>query len=304
VNQVNSHIPSAGVRPGQSVYLVDGKPAPVMVTPNRAQGATAVNIDGPDFSMTVAGKGADELPLGLSPSSAVIVQSRQIQAIRVKQLSPTTLPRVQQAASLVRCARGEPMIESSATGFKPNSAVKVYILPSVYVGGFTTDASGAYSGALPVPAGVSTGQQTLQANGFTSSGALRSLSLGILVRPADPVTMRTAEAEVLFETLSAQVTPQGRAVLNALVRKTRTHGMNTVVVGYVQPGGSSANDSDLSTMRAKSVALYLRKRGLAGAYEVRGQGLGGPDARGRRATVTVEYSSGCQAQPDRAALGR
>lgn len=129
------------------------------------------------------------------------------------------------------------MIESSATGFKPNSPVKACILPSVYIGGFMTDASGAYSGVLPVPAGVSTGQQTLQANGFTSSGALRSLSLGILVRPAAPVTMRTAEAEVLFDTLSAQITPQGRAILISLVRKTRTQGMSTVVIGYVQPGG-------------------------------------------------------------------
>lgn len=128
------------------------------------------------------------------------------------------------------------MIESSATGFKPNSPVKACILPSVYIGGFMTDASGAYSGVLPVPAGVSTGQQTLQANGFTSSGALRSLSLGILVRPAAPVTMRTAEAEVLFDTLSAQITPQGRAILISLVRKTRTQGMSTVVIGYVQPG--------------------------------------------------------------------
>ena len=137
------------------------------------------------------------------------------------------------------------------------------------------------------------GDQTLQANGFSPSGVVRSLSLGITVIPARVVTTKTEKGNVLFEPLSTVISPQGQATLNALVRKARKQGVRTVVVGFVQETATTSNDDSLSTQRARNVASYLRDRGLKGAYAIRGDGVAGTGDKARRVNVSVTYQSGC-----------
>ncbi len=101
------------------------------------------------------------------------------------------------------------------------------------------------------------GSQTLQVHGFNAAGGVRSLSL------------------------------------NSLAKQVKKRGIRTVVLGFVQQAGTSANDQSLSTQRARNVAAYLRSRGMSGSYVVRGDGVAGSGDTDRRVNVTVRYNAGC-----------
>ncbi len=296
-NQVNPNIPAGGVPQGGSVFLVNGQPVPVTVAPNAQRNATSLEVSGPDFFMRLQGQGDDADPLGLTPKNALILQSPQQQAPQGRSGMASVSDRgpglVARAGALAKCTIRQPMAVSSGTGFQANSSVKMYILPSTYVGSLATDASGAYSGSLPVPVGVRTGGQTLQVNGFAPSGAVRSLSLGIEVTPGRTVTTKTARGKVFFDPLSAVIGEAGKKDLNALVRKAKKNGVRTVVVGFVQQTTSTSNDQSLSSLRARNVAAYLRSKGLKGSYAIRGNGVAGPGDPARRVQVTVTYQTGC-----------
>ena len=284
-NQVNPNVPASGVPQGGSVFLVDGTPAPVTVAPNAPSGATSLEVTGPDFFMKLSGVGDDADPLGLTPKNALILQSRQT-AARSAVLGA-------RSGRLARCVLREPLAISSGDGFKANSPVKMYILPATYIGTLTADDTGAYQGSLPIPAGVLAGSQTLQANGFAPSGAVRSLSLGILVKRGRTVVTKSERATVFFDPMSPVISPEGKAKLDVLVKRATRNGVRTVAIGFVQETPTTSNDQSLSTQRARNVAAYLRSRGLAGAYVVRGDGIAGPGATARRVNVTVSYQSGC-----------
>ena len=291
LNQVNPNIPAAGVPQGGSVFLVSGAPAAVSVAPNAQRAATGLDVSGPDFTMKLSGRGDDADPLGLGEKSQLILQSpvaptRRSGAVRSASAGV-------RSAAMAKCVLREPLAVSSGTGFQAGSPVRMYILPSTYIGELVADGSGSYSGSLPVPAGVKAGAQTLQVNGLTSAGAVRSLSLGITVIPARVVTTKTEKGNVFFEPLSTVISPQGQATLNAMVRKARKQGVRTVVVGFVQETATTSNDDSLSTLRARNVASYLRERGLKGAYSVRGDGVAGSGDSARRVNVSVTYQSGC-----------
>jgi outer membrane protein OmpA-like peptidoglycan-associated protein len=271
---------------GGSVFLVNGSPVPVTVVPDARRDPTGLDVAGPGFTMKLAGKGDDSDPLGLGEKSQLILQSQQVQG----RSGGLSAPR---SAALVKCVLRQPLAVSSGTGFQANSPVKMYILPATYLGTLNADASGAYSGALPVPVGVKTGAQTLQVNGFATSGAVRSLSLGIQVTPTRTVVTKTAQSQVFFDSMSPVISPAGKTTLDSLVKKAKRAGVRTVVVGFVQEAGTNANDQSLSTQRARNVASYLRAQGLTGAYVIRGDGIAGPGATARRVNVTVRYQSGC-----------
>ena len=284
-NQVNSNIPASGVPQGSSVYLIDGAPAEVTVAPNAPRAATALEVTGPDFFMKLSGVGDDSDPLGLTPKNALILQSRQT--------STRSAATVVRSARLVKCVLREPLAISSGNGFMANSPVKMYILPATYIGTLTADDAGAYQGSLPIPAGVLAGSQTLQANGFAPSGAVRSLSLGIMVKRGRTVLTKSERANVFFDPMSPVISPEGKAKLDVLVKRATRNGVRTVAIGFVQETPTTSNDESLSTQRARNVAAYLRSRGLAGAYVVRGDGIAGPGATARRVNVTVSYQTGC-----------
>ena len=284
-NQVNPNVPASGVPQGGSVYLVDGTPAAVTVSPNAPSGATSLEVTGPDFFMKLSGVGDDSDPLGLTPKNALILQSRQT-AARSAVLGV-------RSGRLAKCVLREPLAISSGNGFKANSPVKMYILPATYIGTLTADDTGAYQGSLPIPAGVLAGSGTLQANGFAPSGAVRSLSLGILVKRGRTVVTKSERANVFFDPMSPVISPEGKAKLDVLVKRATRNGVRTVSLGFVQETPTTSNDQSLSTLRARNVAAYLRSRGLAGAYVVRGDGIAGPGATARRVNVTVSYQTGC-----------
>jgi outer membrane protein OmpA-like peptidoglycan-associated protein len=129
-------------------------------------------------------------------------------------------------------------------------------------------------------------------NGLSPSGEVRSLSIGVVVKPAAAVRTAKANAAVFFAPLSANLTAEGKAALDRLVKKTGTRGVRVDVTGYVQPSGGTGNDQALSTARARTVAAYLRGKGLKGAYTVTGDGRAKESgATARRVEVRVTYQA-------------
>lgn len=260
---------------GKSVFLVNGQPAPLTLEPNASSDPTGLVASGDGWIMRLQGRGGANDPLGLTSQQALVLESQELQRTR-------SVAAKQKAV--------QPSALSSGTGFKPNSQVKFYILPNIYMGSLATDASGNYEGRVPVPAGVPVGVHTMQVNGYAPDDAVRSLSLGVLVRLAE-TKVRTVQAgaTVLFAADSAALTEQGKAALRALVQKTGKDAVKVASVGFVQKSGSSSNNQSLSTTRAKAVGAYLRGLGVKGAYSVRGDGVGGPAAKDRKVVVTVTY---------------
>ena len=281
----NPYIPAAGLPAGESVLLVNGVPAQVNVIPDAKANPKGLDITGPDFFMTLAGRGDNEDPLGLTSKQVLILQSKKV-------AGGTRL----RSEAMKMCTVAAPVALTSGNGFLANSSVKLYFLPSTYVGEVTTNSSGEFSGAVPVPPGMAYGTQTLQVNGYSPDGSVRSLSLGVVVKPSSVVNKASASSKVYFDPLSPLLTPEARRALNVLVKKAEKRGISTSIVGFVQQAGPSTNDESLSTRRAKAVAAYLRSRGLAGAYSVRGDGVAkaaSSSSTARRVNVSVTYQQPC-----------
>jgi alpha-tubulin suppressor-like RCC1 family protein/outer membrane protein OmpA-like peptidoglycan-associated protein len=257
----NPNIPTSGVPLGASVYLVNGEPQTVVVRPDAPKDATAIDVVGDGFTMKLAGLGANGQPLGVTSDGALILQADRTAAVE-------------------------------GTGFLPNSDVNLYTFSTPrFLGTVKTDAAGNFKGTVPLPTDIPPGRHTLQSNGLAPDGAVRSLSLGVLLS-ADKVAgkARTVKATVYFDALSAELTSTAKASLKELVKGRAASATRTLVLGYVQDSGLTSNNQTLSSQRAKTIAAYLRSLGLKGAVVTRGDGVAREDgAAGRKAVVTIRY---------------
>jgi outer membrane protein OmpA-like peptidoglycan-associated protein len=226
--------------------------------------------------MKLVGRGDDADPLGLTEKQALILQSDQPASGKRQ----ATVPK-----------RVNPVAQAAGAGFKAKSPVKFYLLPSTYVGQLGTDESGAFSGTIPVPPGITPGAYTLQMNGYSPTDSVRSLSIAVIVKPTTRPMMK-ARARVTFDPLDASLDAEDRKVLKAIVRKAGQLGVRSIVLGFVQPTSVTSNDLSLSTQRAKNVAAFLRARGLKGTYVISGKGRAVErTAIARRVVVTVSYEA-------------
>ncbi|MBU6245033.1 MAG: OmpA family protein [Actinomycetales bacterium] len=232
--------------------------------------------------MRLVGRGDDADPLGLTEKQALILQSERP---RGRSLVLTAEQR-EQSARKVRVA---PVAQATGSGFLPGSPVKFYLLPSTYLGQLINDGSGAFAGDIPVPPGLTPGTYTLQMNGLSPTSQVRSLSIGVVVKPTS-VTVGKVRAKVYFDALSPLLDDAAKATLRKVARKARAGSIRSVVVGYVQPTDATANDVALSTARARAVAAYLRSRGVTGAYVVRGDGRAAESGvRARRVNLSITF---------------
>lgn len=265
----NSAIPVTGVPLGDSVLLVNGQPQSLTVKPTQlesntsgsAKKPTALVIEGDGFSMTIAGLGTSGKPLGLTPDGALILEADRRAAVE-------------------------------GTGFQPNSDVELFLFSDPrYVGKVHTDAVGSFKDTVPLPADIPAGRHTLQSNGFDLDGQVRSVSLGVQLNPVSTSSKtRISSRTVYFRSLSSVLTPKAKSKLRALVKKTGHTAQKANVLGFVQRGGTNANNSYLSHERAKVVAQFLRNLGLKAAYTVRGKGVFSASGRdARKAVINVRY---------------
>lgn len=245
--------PSAPASVTGPVMLVNGVPQPVVVVPTRDDQGLA--ITGLGFTMTLEGVGSSGTPLGVTPDGALILESD-------------------------RFAR------TTGTGFLSDSPVKIFLFSDpVYVGDVLTNSAGAFNGSVQLPASVPAGRHTLQANGYTPTGEIRTLSLPVVVKDVSTsasVRGRVVKASVLFAPLSSQLTSQAKATLTKVARRAGRVSAVTTVGGFVQGTPTTVNDIQLSTRRARVVADFLRKAGVRGQMLTQGRGvsrLSGSEAR-------------------------
>jgi hypothetical protein len=75
-------------------------------------------------------------------------------------------------------------VQFSGSGFAPGSIIKVWLFSDpASLSKVTADASGNFVGEAQLPEGIPVGQHTVQLNGLTEDGQLRSVSLGVVVEP-------------------------------------------------------------------------------------------------------------------------
>ena len=73
-------------------------------------------------------------------------------------------------------------VQASGQGFEPGSMVDVWLFSDpVYIGSLPVGDDGTFDGELTVPANITPGTHTLQANGLTTDGNLRSMNIGVEV---------------------------------------------------------------------------------------------------------------------------
>ena len=78
-------------------------------------------------------------------------------------------------------------VEFSGTGFAPGSLVKVWLFSDpAELSQLTADSSGSFTGRALVPSATPVGEHTIQLNGISKDGQLRSVALGVVVQ-ADAV---------------------------------------------------------------------------------------------------------------------
>ena len=265
-------MPTGGLPAGTWLLLVNGQPTQVTLTPNAPQDATGLDAAGDGWEMKLAGRGDDGDPLGLTDKQVLVLQSQQ--SARARSLATNKV---------------NPVALASGVGFQANTPVRFYLLPATYLGQLTTDSAGSFAGSIPIPPGIAPGNYTLQTNALAPSGAVRSLSIGVIVKPARVVTS-TVRASVRFAPLSAALSRPAKARLRSVADRAKQGAQRSVIVGYVQPTRSSGNDQFLSFSRAKAVAAYLKSQGVKGVYLVRGDGKATESgATARRVDVAITY---------------
>jgi outer membrane protein OmpA-like peptidoglycan-associated protein len=239
--------PAVALQPGQDMVLVGGVPVAITTSTNPA--STGLVLSGTDWGLSLTPVGTDGRPQPLGSDGGLV-------------LAPSgSLP-------------------LAASGYSANSSVFVYLMSTpVLLGVLQVDANGTMSGELELPSNLAPGSHTLQINGYSAAGLLRSVSLGVTVAPA-VATPRTLRERVVFDYGSAELSGRTKTALASLVRQARTMGeatasrdssgaaSRTVVMGAVRSTGATTADRRLALQRAQTVAAYLRTRGMVGDIRI------------------------------------
>ncbi len=247
--------------PGGTTVTTGGQPTPVTTVPNKTGGT--VTSSGDDWSLTTGGR----TPAGKSQPT-----------------SPTGVVQVPQGGSLV----------VSGKGYEPGTSVQVYAMnPALLLGTFTVGADGTFRDSVTWPAGLGTGAGVLQVNGFSTSGAVRSYSLGLGVIKDASGKVHTVTKTVYFAAGSSWLSPNAKSTLADAVKSVPkgAKSVSVVCTGYVQGTSDTSNDFTLSTARATKVAAQMKADKLAGKYYVTGRGQAQQTgASARRVQVIVTYA--------------
>jgi hypothetical protein len=77
------------------------------------------------------------------------------------------------------------IVEFSGQGFAPGSMVKIWLFSEpTELSEVLADASGNFVGRALIPEGTPVGEHTIQLNGLTKDGQLRSVAIGVVIQPA------------------------------------------------------------------------------------------------------------------------
>jgi phosphodiesterase/alkaline phosphatase D-like protein/outer membrane protein OmpA-like peptidoglycan-associated protein len=233
--------------------------------------ANALNVLAKDWSLTVAAADVAGAPAPLNDQGQVVVEAGQYAV-------------------------------SKGTGFLPNSEVRVYLFSDPKLLGIVmTDANGNFTSSLPLPDGLEIGEHTLQVDGYTPDGLIRSANLLVLMRA--PVG-KVVTAKYYFAPNISAVSAANAKAIKKLAASIDPGYFNLKigVVGFVFPYDTKAANLRVSTNRAKNVASLLKKSGLNGIILAKGLGRAAQTTKqARRVEVTVTYEVKTTEAPDAAA---
>jgi hypothetical protein len=176
-------------------------------------------------------------------------------------------------------------------GVASNSNIPIYLFSTPrLLGTVRSDSSGNFKGLVTVPKDLELGQHTLQVNAVGSDGAVRSLSLGVVLQAPKVTAQKVAKATVTFSSYSAVLSAKAKATLLALAKKVGPKTSAGMVLGYAQRGGNYARNQKLSVQRAQVVAKFLNRQGVTATLVARGNGVLGLQDTARKALVTLSYT--------------
>lgn len=264
---------------GSSIVSVGGEVVPVTtrgVTTGSARAANTVEVASSDFSLRLSSTTSEGRLTPLDDGQFLVIESRPLRTARSNALDGTSeLPKVR----------------VSGFGFKPGSDVRVFLLANWYLGAVPVAANGQFSESLPVPSGIPKGDYTLQANGFTATNLVRSVSTGVKVtlgNETDRSVKRTIT--VRFPVLSSELTSDDKRKLRSLARDLGSQTVRVSIDGFVQRSNVTSNDDSLSTARANTVARFLRQQGVTGQIRARGKGVA-PERNARARKVVISWQT-------------
>lgn len=82
---------------------------------------------------------------------------------------------------------GDRKVKFSGYGFAPGSIIKVWLFSDpVSLKQVIADENGSFTGRAVVPAKIPFGQHTVQLNGLTKEGVIRTLSMGVVLAEPEP----------------------------------------------------------------------------------------------------------------------
>ncbi|MFB2119968.1 filamin/ABP280 repeat domain-containing protein [Parapedobacter sp. 2B3] len=193
-------------QPGEAIVIVDGEPKSVTL---EVIDNSYLRLSGEGFTMDLTSIGINGQVIPITDVDAVI-----------------------------RINRGQgTVVQVTGHGFEPGTVVTIYIfsLPQL-LGYIPVQADGTFAGTLAIPADLSLGRHTLQANGVVrNTGAERSVSVGVLV-------VEELEQQINFAPLpdktygDDEITLQGTATsgLPISYRITDMQGNNTDIATLVE----------------------------------------------------------------------
>ncbi len=241
---------------GNVVGTLDGDDIRVTKKVNGSQ--TELRLSGTGFTLNATGIASDGRALGLNGGVLVVERGRTV--------------------------------ELEGSGYEPGSTVKVYGFSSPrLLGTITVNSAGKFKKQVRIGTGLSAGNHSLQVNGYSPNGKVRSVSTGIKVIKKS--TTKTKLVTVYFGAKSAKLSAKSKAKLAAAIKTIKAKKATRLTVkGYVQPWSPNRGDITLSGARAKAVKAYLKKKGvtthITTVAKGRAVGLG---ASGRKAVLSIRY---------------
>ena len=176
------------------------------------------------------------------------------------------------------------VLVSSCSGMLPGTELYFYLANeemALSLGQFPVSSVGTCAGAIRLPNFLTEGTYTLSMASLVTDTRqevavtrVLSTSIQVNVKETDtkeisqPTSKQDARKETIqFNAYSANLTKDSKRQLDILVKQLPTKIDNFVrIVGFVGPGGSASHVSKLSNARSKSVARYLKSKGVRGTY--------------------------------------
>ena len=137
--------------PNQSVAIENGAPVAVrsIVTSNQ----NGYSVQGSGWQVSLEARSTAGEPLTLDESGNLLLNSDRL-------------------------------VQFQGTGFAPGSIIKVWLFSDpASIANVTADQNGSFTGSAQLSADIPEGEHTVQLNGLSTNGQIRSIALGVVVQP-------------------------------------------------------------------------------------------------------------------------